>query len=257
MVEFDDAEAMRTDRIYRTPDVTRQRMRTLEALHLRTGEHVLDVGCGSGLLTEDMASLVGEGGRVVGVDTSLAMLALAERRCAGLAQIDLKQAGVEDLPEESDSFDAAACVQVLLYADVPTALSEIKRVLKRGGRIAILETDWRGTVLNSFDDALTRKVLAAWDAAVPSPNLPALLGPLLKAAGFTAIAVHAFPIVNTDCSPGNFSAEMFEQFAGCAQEQGTVSAKEARAWLADLRRRGGEGSYFFCVNRFIFSAVKA
>jgi ubiquinone/menaquinone biosynthesis C-methylase UbiE len=53
------------------------------------------------------------------------------------------------------------------------------RVLKPGGRIAIIETDWRGTVLNSFDDSLTRKMLAAWDDAVSSPNLPVKLGPLM------------------------------------------------------------------------------
>ena len=257
MIAYDETEARRTDRAYLTPDVTRQRMRTLEALQLKAGEFVLDIGCGSGLLAYDMATLVGEGGRVTGIDNSQDMLTLAERRCADLPQVQLKQSKAEKLPEGDTSFDAVTCVQVLLYlSDVPTALSEMYRVLKPGGRIAIIETDWRGTVLNSFDDSLTRKMLAAWDDAVTSPNLPVRLGPLIRAQGFSAASVDAFPIVNTSCTPGNFSNEMFEQFARYAREQGAVSAGESEEWLDDLQHKGAEGSYFFCVNRFIFTAVK-
>jgi arsenite methyltransferase len=257
MVTYDEAEARKTDRAYRTPDITRQRMRTLGVLQLEAGESVLDVGCGSGLLADDMAALVGADGRVIGVDTSKDMLRLAEQRCADLPQVHLKQAQAETLPEEDQSFDAVVCVQVLLYLpDVPTALSEMHRVLRPGGRIVIIETDWRGTVLNSFDDSITRKMLAAWDDAVPSPNLPVRIRPLMKAQGFSAVSVHAFPIVNTSHTPGDFSTDMLEQFAHYAQEQGSVSAAEAKEWLDDLRIKGEDGSYFFCVNRFIFSAVK-
>jgi hypothetical protein len=55
---------------------------------------------------------------------------------------------------------------------------------------------------------------------------------------------------------GDFSTDMLEQFAHYAQEQGTVTPQEAKAWLDDLNAKGKDGSYFFCVNRFIFSAVK-
>ena len=257
MVAYDEAEARKTDRAYQTPDVTRQRMRTLEALQLKAGESVLDVGCGSGLLAHDMATLVGESGRVTGVDISQDMLALAEQRCANLSQVLLKQSKAEKLPEGDESVDAVVCVQVLLYvSDVARVLSEMHRVLKSGGRIAIIETDWRGTVLNSFDDSLTRKMLAAWDDAVSSPNLPVRLGPLLKAEGFSAVNVDAFPIVNTSYTPGIWSVEMLEQFAEYARDQGAVSAAASEAWLDDLQHKGSEGSYFFCVNRFVFTAVK-
>ncbi len=258
MVVHDEKEARKTDRTYLTPDVTRQRMRTLEALQLNAGEFVLDVGCGTGLLAHDMATLVGASGRVAGVDINQHRLMLAEQRCADLPQVQLKQSKAENLPEGVESFDAVSCVQVLLYlSDVPTALSEMYRVLKTGGRIVIIETDWRGTVLNSFDDSLTRKILAAWDDAVSSPNLPIRLGPLLKAQGFSAVSVEAFPIVNTSCTPGSWSIDMLELFAQHAREQDAVSADDSEAWLGDLQHKGAEGSYFFCVNRFVFTAVKS
>jgi SAM-dependent methyltransferase len=257
MVAYDEAEANKTDRAYQTPDVTRQRMRTLEALQLKAGEFVLDVGCGTGLLARDMATLVGAVGRVIGVDISQDMLTLAEQRCADLPQVHLKQSKAEEIPEGDSSFDAAVCVQVLLYVpDVPAALSEMYRVLKPGARIVVVETDWRGTVLNSFDDSITRRMLAAWDDAVASPNLPVRLGPLMNAQGFSAVSVDAFPIVNTSYTPGNWSMDMLEQFADYARDQGAVNAPDSHAWLGDLQHKGAEGSYFFCVNRFIFTAVK-
>ena len=256
MVTYGEAEARRIDRAYLTPDIARQRMRTLEALQLGPGEAVLDVGCGTGLLTREMAALVGPAGRVAGVDASTDMLARARQRCADLPQVGFAEAGAEALPEAGASFDAAACVQVLLYVpDVAAALAEMRRVLKPGGRVVIVETDWRGTVLGCADDPLTRRVLAGWDAAVPSPNLPVRLIPLLRELGFAAVRVEPFPIVNTSRA-GTISEDMFVQLAEHAVEQGTVTAEESAAWLDDLARRDAEGSYFFCVNRFIFSAVR-
>ena len=130
------------------------------------------------------------------------------------------------------------------------------RVLKRGSRVTIVETDWRGTVLNSFDHSLTRKVLSAFDDSVSSPHLPTRLGPLLKARGFSAARVDAFPIVNTSYAASSWSVEMLELFTQYALEREVISEAESEEWLDDLKQKGAEGSYFFCVNRFIFTAVK-
>ena len=78
-----------------------------------------------------------------------------------------------------------------------------------------------------------------------SPNLPVRLRPLMKAQGFSAVSVDAFPIVNTSRTLGDFSTDMLEQFAQYAQEQGAVSTTEAEAWLDDLHAKGEDGLYFF------------
>jgi hypothetical protein len=62
--------------------------------------------------------------------------------------------------------------------------------------------------------------------------------------------------VNTSATPGNFSNGMLDQFAQYAREQGAVSETESKTWLDDLKQKGSDGSFFFCVNRFIFTAVK-
>ena len=255
--EYDEAESRKTERIYMTPEIIRQRAATMEAIHLQAGERVIDVGCGPGLLTLEMALAVGEKGRVLGIDNSEPMLRLAHTRCEGLDQVRIEGGDVTRIKQENGCFDAVTCIQVLLYvAAVREALAEMRRVLRRGGRIAIMETDWSGTVLNSSNEALTRKIIGSWDLETPNPRLPAQLGPLLSGQGFDSIQVRAIPIINTSFDADGFSAQLLKQFADSAQKFGVSDESETAEWLEDLRRLGEEGAYFFCVNRFLFTAVK-
>lgn len=205
MIEYDQKTAKKVENNYITPEMMYQRLRTIGGLELQPGEHVLDAGCGTGLLTQEIAIAVGANGRVVGVDNSLDMLDLAKNRCKGLPQIQFKKGTVEELPEKENSFNAISCIQVLLYVpDVSRALGELHRVLKPGGRVTILETDWQGVVLNSPDEVLSRRMFDAWNDAVPSPKLPVQLEPLLNKQGFTAIHVEPIPILNRSYRPEIF-----------------------------------------------------
>ena len=256
-ITFDAEVSKRTELGYLSPEVARQRLRTLAALGLQAGERVMDVGCGPGLLAQDMALAVGAAGRVTGIDLSSDMLALAQKRCAGLTQVTFDQGTIEKLPAASNSLDAVACVQVLLYVeDVTAALKEIRRVLKPGGRIAVLETDWRGLVINSDDDALLRKIIAGWDSAVANPNLPTRLAPLLRSLGFAAIKTEAIPILSSSYRAESFSGNAVAWLARTAFEQGLISQAELQSWQEDQAQKARENAYFFCINRFLFSAVK-
>ena len=257
MVTYDRQAAQDTERSYRTPEIFQQRSRTLDALALQAGEQVLDAGCGTGLLLEQMAISVGDSGQVVGVDYSPDMLDMARQRCQDLDNVELHQGSVEQLDFEQDSFDLVSCIQTLLYvARVETALGEIHRVLKPHGRVGIMETDWRGVVFNSLDESLTRRILDAWDNAVESPNLPARLGGLLRQLNFSAIRVEAIPILNTSDSGNNFSSLMFKGFIKNALKQGAITQQESEQWQQQVRELVHQNAYFFCVNRFLFTAVK-
>ena len=257
MISYDSKAARDTERSYLTPEIVRQRLKTLDAMVLRPGQRVLDAGCGTGLLAEQIAKSVGNSGHVACIDCSADMLELARNRCRDLNQVELLQEYVEQLDFEADSFDAVSCIQTLLYVkQVETALKQMHRVLKPRGRIAILETDWRGLVLANQDESMTRKIADAWDSAVESPNLPARLGALLRRAGFSAIKVEAIPIVNTSYSGNNFSSGMLKWFAKNAVKHDAISAQESKQWQAQIQELADKDSYFFCVNRFLFSAVK-
>lgn len=107
---------------------------------LKAGEHVLDLGSGSGMDTFVAALKVGPGGRVVGVDMTDAQRAKAERLrdAAGFAQTTYVKGYIETLPVEDGSFDAVISNGVInLSADKPRVFREVARVLRRGGRLAI------------------------------------------------------------------------------------------------------------------------
>jgi ubiquinone/menaquinone biosynthesis C-methylase UbiE len=257
MDKYDSKTAARIDRTYQTPEIVNQRLRTLAALGLRRGESVLDAGCGTGLLLEQEALAVGPEGRAEGVDSSTDMLALAEARCATLVQVNLQIGSADSLTFDDACFDALSCTQVLLYVEqMERALKEYHRVLKPRGRVAIVETDWGGAILNSGDITMTQAVFNAWSDEVPNPYLPRRLVPLLRDAGFGGIQVEAIPVVNASFTENSFSAGMLKGLANTAVRQQVIDRAQADAWLAELETLAASDEYFFCVNRFLFTATK-
>ena len=257
MKKYDKQAAAFIERAYQAPEIIHQRMRTLASLSLIAGESVLDAGCGTGLLLEQQAKAVGSSGSAYGVDLSDDMLAVARERCTDLGQVSLKQGSVEHLEFDDASFDALSCTQTLLYVDdVDAALGEIHRVLKPGGRIAIVETDWRGAILNHPDKELTRKLFDALDSGRSYPHLARDLRPRLKQLGFSSVRVEAIPLLNAGYSDNSFSKGMLDNMVVGAKRQGTIDANEAESWQAALEARIENDEYFFCVNRFLFTALK-
>ena len=257
MEPYDKKTAELIERSYQTPEIVNQRLRTLAALALAHGESVLDAGCGTGLLLEQEALAVGGKGRAEGVDFSDAMLAHARGRCARLEQVRLQQGSIETLPFEDASFDAVSCTQTLLYVeDMDKALREIHRVLKPSGRIAIIETDWSGAIINSLDQAMTDKIFDAWSLAVVNPNLPRRLGAILRRIGFGAQRVEAIPVLNASYSEHSFSANMLQNFADAAVKQSVITTAESKTWRQGVDNLIQRDEYFFCVNRSLFSTVK-
>ena len=143
---------------------TRRRTRLLDVLALKPGEHVLDVGSGPGHYAFDMASAVGDTGRVAGVDNAEDSLETARRRCAGLANVSFHLGDAVDLPFDEATFDAALSTQTFEYLpDVGAALAEIFRVLKPGGRVLIHDTEWDAWAWHSSDRARMHRIMEVWD----------------------------------------------------------------------------------------------
>ncbi len=112
----------------------------LDALDLRPGEAVLDVACGPGSVTTLAAVEVGPGGRVTGVDSSRAMLAIAQAKpvAPDAAPIEYHQAPADRLPVADADFDVAICQQGLqFFPDRAAALAEMRGALRPGGRVGI------------------------------------------------------------------------------------------------------------------------
>jgi arsenite methyltransferase len=109
-----------------------------EWLKIPPGGIVLDVGCGPASITASLARAVGPSGLVLGVDLSKAMLARAARAEKG-SQIGFLHADAQQLPLREATVDAVVSMAVLqLVPDPAAALAEMARVLRPGGRLAVL-----------------------------------------------------------------------------------------------------------------------
>ncbi len=118
------------------------RERAADRVRLEPGQSALDLCSGTGDLALALAERVGPEGRVVGADFSRPMLELADvkARNFGVAQVEFEWADTLDLPYEDESFDAVTIsFGARNLADLPKGLSEMYRVLKPGGSLAILE----------------------------------------------------------------------------------------------------------------------
>jgi SAM-dependent methyltransferase len=113
--------------------------RLTAAAALRPGQRALDVACGTGVLACSMAERVGPTGSVVGLDVNEGMLAVAKRKAPSL---EWRAARAEALPFAENSFDAVVSqFGLMFFEDQPLALQEMKRVLRRGGRLAVAVWD--------------------------------------------------------------------------------------------------------------------
>jgi ubiquinone/menaquinone biosynthesis C-methylase UbiE len=150
--------------------------RVLAAARIEAGQRVLDVACGTGVLTREVARLVGPKGFVAGVDANPGMLAVAARAAAAsgasgasgasaasspeLPRIEWRQAGAEALPYPDDSFDAVVCQFGLMFFNQQAALREMMRVLVPGGHLtaAVWDTLERTPAYATLVALLNRRV---------------------------------------------------------------------------------------------------
>jgi demethylmenaquinone methyltransferase / 2-methoxy-6-polyprenyl-1,4-benzoquinol methylase len=163
------------------------RERAADRAELSAGDSVLDVCCGTGDLSLELAKRVSPGGNVVGCDFSEPMLDLAREKAArrGVEGVRFEWADALRLPYDAGRFDAATIgFGVRNFADRDRGLSEVTRVLEPGGRLVVLEfTEPRRPPFSTF--------YSLWfDRVVP------ILGRLTRdpeAYAYLAESVHSFP----------------------------------------------------------------
>jgi len=153
---------------------------------------VLDVACGSGEPSISIATLLKGTGEVVGVDMASAPLVVARDRASkrGLENVEYRQADVHALPFESESFDRVTSrLGIMFFGGLYQALNEMRRVLKPGGRIALLA--WGAMEQPYFDTTIGTVRRMRPELEVPASagemfkfGVPGTLAGALREAGF-------------------------------------------------------------------------
>lgn len=230
-----------------------QELKRIERALVRPTSSVLDVGCGFGLETERLARLVASGQPVAGIDLSAHFIAEAKRRAAAAGlHIDYEIGSADALPYPDASFDHVRAERLLIYlTDVRRALAEMKRILRPGGVLALIEPDFGTTTVNLADRALVRRVMThEADTAVKQSWLPGQLSPMLAALGLRDVAIDTRVLI----FPQDLGAEYFGSVAVNAEKGGAISPQELETWQSQITRLHQSRTLFGTIGYFLFTA---
>lgn len=199
---------------------------------------------------------MGHYGQAFGVDISPAMIEMAQKQIED-DRVSLLEQDAEKLEFEDGFFDAVSTTQALAYVgNYQQGLSEMVRVLKPGGRLVILDTDWDCICWNALDKSLMDEAIQGYIPHCKQPYLPRLLPKALENVGLKMKKVFAHPVINTQMAQTNFSTHMIDFVGKYLIDSGTFSEEKFMNWKEDLRKINEKGEYFFCLNRFVFVSEK-
>lgn len=245
------------------PAVKRLRAWEIDRLALQPGDAVLDVGCGPGDVTVALAALVGATGRAVGIDASGHMIAAASARAeAAHAQVELARGDAAALDFADGTFTAVRCERTLQWVPNPaTAIAEFVRVTRPGGRVSVIDTDWRTLLIDHPSPALVRRFGDAM-AAVRGEQLSigARLTNLAREAGLTDVRAtaetHIWLEWDPDMSiapPGMFPLRMI---ADELIAHGDLDPADAQQLLDEFEQTARNGRVFVSLTMFGSAGVK-
>ena len=185
----------------------------IDQLALQPGQRVLELAAGPGDTGFMAAELVSPGGTLISTDAIEPMLDIARERAGsmGVSNAEFKQVDLQWIDLETAAVDAALCRWGLMFAPDPGAsLQEMRRVLRRGGRVALAV--WADPERNPWATVPTRALVELGHAEPPDPDAPGMfvlrdserLRGLLEEAGFLDVVVEEVELERLDASVQEF-----------------------------------------------------
>ncbi|MGW4053432.1 methyltransferase domain-containing protein [Streptomyces sp. NPDC004779] len=241
-----DELVARLDAADRLPGAEALRVLSYDLLGAGPGTSVVDVGCGAGRAVAELAE---RGVRVVGVDPSERMVAIARGRWPGA---DFRMAGAYGLPLPDASVDGYRADKVFQELVEPErALAEARRVLVPGGRIVLAGQDWDTLVIDSDDPALTRAIVRARADLTADPRAARRYRNLLLDGRFCDVTVE----VHTGVFTGSAMLLLLTGLAEAACRTGAVTRERTDGWIAEQRARAEADRFFLALPMFVAAAT--
>ena len=230
-----------------------------DLLNPRNRDKILDVGCGTGIITRIIAPSLFPNGSITGVDISSHFIELArdyvqDLKYKSIVNFDVGDA--ENLPYPDQCFDAAFATRLLIYVNNPQrTIKELKRVVKRKGRIILADWDFDTLVLDHSDRQITRKIIH-WRTDNKDGNnwSGRQLYRLLKEQNLEEIVIK--PIVTIAIDEDNSLIHSLFNAATGALESNVISVNQHSSWISELKKRLQEGSFFASIVYFLVKGIK-
>ncbi|WP_067691516.1 methyltransferase domain-containing protein [Nocardia jejuensis] len=235
--------------------VVRMREWVRDALAVREGDTALDIGSGTGSEVLALARLVGGTGRAVGVDPNPAMLALARERAREFteAPVDFIEGSAYALPLPDADIDVIRCERVYQHLDDPAqATAEIARVLRPGGRVALIDSDWSTAITHPGDPELIERLHQQMQSASPNRTSGRRLRGLLHSAGLVIDDIGSEALV---WEPESIMP-MYTAGTERVVAAGLLTEAQREQLLGEMSRGIERGDYHFSVTMFAVVAHK-
>jgi arsenite methyltransferase len=255
-MDFDGDIGTLQRRITEVPEGAKRRVLAFEALDLVPSLRVLEIGCGGGQLTANIAPSLGENGKYVGLDASDEQLDVARAACADFPNAEFVHGDATALQFEDGSFDRVVAINTLEYIpDTGAVLAEIRRVLKPGGKMVNISVLWDHWQLHGADRELTAHLLDVFRAHCPHQMLPLELQAHFHKAGFGGVERDLFTFLNTAMHENTFGYWAAKVLCFFAQMKGVPELDTSR-FMAELEQADREDRFGFFNASVIHSAVR-
>lgn len=225
------------------PQQQEMRHRFLAAIELSAAARVLEVGCGTGVLTRTLAQLAGVAS-VVGVDLAPSLIEKARELASGLPDVTFEVADAASLPFAEASFDVVVFDSTLSHVpDSRRAVEEAFRVLRPAGVLAAFDGDYAtATVAVRQHDPLQTCVDAMLAGSVHDRFVLRQLPALVRECGFQDTAYRSYGFAET--GEGVYMLTVVDRGAEVLLADGVAGEELVAALKAEARRRVEAGSFF-------------
>jgi ubiquinone/menaquinone biosynthesis C-methylase UbiE len=237
------------------PDQMALRSYIIKHSGLKSGDSVLEIGCGTGQLLSELARVTGHSGRAFGLEPQPAFAKEAEhfildQNLNAMTRVLLGRA--EDIPLPDGSNDLCVAVTVLIHIPEETlarVFAEVKRVLKPGGKFISVDQDGDTWIIDHPHRTVTRKIVQFnSDYRYADGWTGRYLRRIFKQNDFEEVQIQTW--THSDTEPDSYLHRMGQRIAGAAAEHGAISQDECKKWLLELNKQAEEGNFFSSIGYF-------
>jgi arsenite methyltransferase len=229
----------------------------LDAMDLPVSASVLDMGSGSGVVARSLASRPWFSGSILGIELDPELVRVATEQAAreGLSdRVRFEVGNAEKLELPDRSVDGVTAQTSISHVHDPmSAMREISRVMKPGGKLAVCDGDYEARSFGCSDHELARTMEDAFrKLGGHQPRLMRDMPELLHSVRFAL--EQTIPFVDVQAGDGGKWLETAERFAPQLAESGDVTAQQVERWLDELRSAAARGTFFAAGAYYAFIA---